>query len=76
MREKFDHGTEMENDQFLSGWSRQLEINAILSRKAPNTFTILVLYKNLRFSRYFEYYLKKEESKMNRIGDFINNSSK
>ena len=46
--------TEMENDQFSSGGFRRLELNAILCLKTPKTFIVLVLYKNLRFLRYFD----------------------
>ena len=65
----------MENERFSSGGFRQIELKAILYLKALDTFMVLVFRKNLRFLGYFEYYLKKkEESKMNRIGDFINSS--
>ena len=55
----FVHCTNVENDQFLSGGSRHLGLDDILLMKVSNPFIVLKLYRNLRFSRSFEYYLIK-----------------
>ena len=51
--------TDVENDQFSSGGSRPLGLDALLLMKVPNLFIVLKLYRNLRFLRNFEYYLMK-----------------
>ena len=47
--------TEVENDQFSSGWSRQLGINAKWLLMVPNPSIGLEVHIILRFLRYFEF---------------------
>ena len=53
--------TNMENDQFSSGGSRPLSLDALMPMKVLNLFIVLKLHFNLRFLINFEYYLIKNE---------------